>query len=52
MKIIALSVRLASCQAGGGPSRSQVRVNSAVNAVDSEPSAKESRNRFGIWKAA
>ncbi len=52
MKIIALIVRLASCQAGASPSWSQMRVKSAVKAVDSEPSAKRSRSRLGIWNAA
>ena len=52
MKIIALRVRLASCQAGASPSLSQMRVKRAVKAVESEPSAKRSRSRLGIWNAA
>src|SRR5271156_751576 len=42
----------ARCHDAAGPSFSHVLVKVAVNAVESAPSAKRSRSRFGIRNAA
>ncbi len=52
MKVSVERTSRARCQADSAPSFSHVLVKVVVNAVESAPSAKRSRSKFGIRNAA